>query len=85
MFIHSPQWSRGVELFHQMQRYNIQPSKDTLMTLLRLHEHDLSHCIRCVALAHQLSMPVTEKMYGALLRNLFARRLDHEAASFIRK
>lgn len=76
------QWARGVQLFHSMKEKNVQPSRDTLHTLLLLNPNNISHCIRCVAEAHALGMPVTDTMYRAVLSNLFRLRLDHEASQF---
>ncbi|KAL7695235.1 hypothetical protein NQL31_002351 [Lotmaria passim] len=75
-------WEKGVQLFHSMQQHNIQPSGETLNTLQQLHPHSVSHCIRCVAEAHALGMPVADTMYRNVLLNLFRMQLNHEATQF---
>ncbi|CAD2218592.1 hypothetical protein AGDE_11728 [Angomonas deanei] len=78
-------WQRGVQLFHTMRENSVQPSKETLHTLLLLQPNNVSHTIRCIAEAHTLGMPVTDTMYRALLTGLVRRSLDHEAVKFIDK
>lgn len=75
-------WEKGIELFHSMQRHNVQPSGETLNTVQQLNPHSVSHCIRCVAEAHALGMPVTDTMYRNVLLNLFRMQLNHEATQF---
>ncbi|KAG5473855.1 hypothetical protein LSCM1_04489 [Leishmania martiniquensis] len=75
-------WEKGIELFHSMQERSVQPSTETLSTVQQLHPHSVAHCIRCVAEAHALGMPVTDTMYRNVLLNLFRMRLNHEATHF---
>ncbi|GET90494.1 hypothetical protein, conserved [Leishmania tarentolae] len=75
-------WEKGIQLFHSMQAHNVQPSTETLNTVQQLHPHSVAHCIRCVAEAHALGMPITDTMYRNVLLNLFRMRLDHEATQF---
>ncbi|CAJ1990688.1 hypothetical protein conserved [Leishmania donovani] len=75
-------WEKGIELFHSMQDHNVQPSTETLNTLQQLHPHSVAHCIRCVAEAHALGMPITDTMYRNVLLNLFRMQLNHEATQF---
>ncbi|KAG5490353.1 hypothetical protein JKF63_00473 [Porcisia hertigi] len=75
-------WEKGIELFHTMQKRNVQPSTETLSTVQQLHPHSVAHCIRCVAEAHALGMPVTDTMYRNVLVNLFRMQLNHEATQF---
>jgi hypothetical protein len=75
-------WEKGVHLFHSMQQRNIQPSGETLSTVQQLHPHNVAHCIRCVAEAHAMGMPVTDTMYRNVLLNLFRMQLNHEATQF---
>lgn len=77
------QWERGMEVFQRMQRQNVQPSAHTIEKLLLLHPHSVSHCIRCVAEAHVLGMPVTDTMYRAVLTGLFQRHLNEDAVQFL--
>lgn len=75
-------WEKGVQLFHAMQQRSIQPSGETLNVVQQLHPHSVAHCIRCVAEAHALGMPVTDTMYRNVLLNLFRMQLNHEATQF---
>lgn len=75
-------WEKGIELFHSMQEHNVQPSTETLNTVQQLHPHSVAHCIRCVAEAHALGMPITDTMYRNVLLNLFRMQLNHEATQF---
>ncbi|KAG5499071.1 hypothetical protein GH5_03773 [Leishmania sp. Ghana 2012 LV757] len=75
-------WEKGIELFHSMQQRNVQPSTETLNTVQQLHPHNVAHCIRCVAEAHALGMPVTDTMYRNVLLSLFRTQLNHEATHF---
>lgn len=75
-------WTKGVELFQTMKEKNVQPSKETLPTLLSLNPNNLAHTVQCVAEAHTLGMPVTDAMYRAVLTNLLRLKLDHEAVRF---
>lgn len=53
--------------YHTMKRRNIQPSKETLPTLLSLHPRHLLHVLCCIAECHRLAFPVTVEMYRAAL------------------
>ncbi|KEG11752.1 hypothetical protein DQ04_02311040 [Trypanosoma grayi] len=75
-------WEKGVELFNTMKAKNVQPSKETLATLVALNPNNLSHTVQCIAEAHSLGMPVTDGMYRAVLANLLRLQLDHEAVRF---
>ncbi|KPA80594.1 putative mitochondrial hypothetical protein [Leptomonas pyrrhocoris] len=75
-------WEKGIQLFHAMQQRSIQPSGETLSVVQQLNPHSVSHCIRCVADAHALGMPVTDTMYRSVLLNLFRMQLNHEATQF---
>ncbi|KAI5685052.1 hypothetical protein MNV84_05670 [Leishmania braziliensis] len=75
-------WEKGIKLFHSMHERNVQPSTETLNTVQQLHPHSVAHCIRCVAEAHALGMPVTDTMYRNVLLNLFRLQLSHEATQF---
>ncbi|RNF00473.1 uncharacterized protein Tco025E_08786 [Trypanosoma conorhini] len=78
-------WTKGVELFQTMKAKNVQPSKETLSTLVSLNPNNLTHTVQCVAEAHTLGMPVTDAMYRAVLANLFRMKLDHEAVRFVER
>lgn len=75
-------WEKGVEVFQAMKENNVQPSRDTLATLVSLNPNNTSHVVRCVTEAHLLGMPVTDSMYRAVLTNLTRLKLDHEAVRF---
>ncbi|KPI86277.1 hypothetical protein ABL78_4660 [Leptomonas seymouri] len=75
-------WEKGIQLFHTMQQRSIQPSGETLNAVQQLNPHSVAHCIRCVAEAHAMGMPVTDTMYRNVLLNLFRMQLDHEATQF---
>ncbi|ORC90271.1 uncharacterized protein TM35_000093210 [Trypanosoma theileri] len=76
-------WTKGVELFQTMKEKNVQPSKETIATLVSLNSNDVSHAVRCIAEAHSLGMPVTDAMYRTVLANLMRLQLDHEAVRFV--
>ncbi|KAH9598995.1 hypothetical protein LSM04_005492 [Trypanosoma melophagium] len=78
-------WKKGVQLFQTMKEKNVQPSKDTIATLVSLNTSDVSHAVQCIAEAHSLGMPVTDAMYRVVLSNLMQLQLDHEAVRFAEK